>query len=389
MKLRISSSEDLWQLYNLIACGDSITTKSKRKVTKENAVSSLGSTVKILVLEVEVKDMFFSPDEIHIGGVNRTESDFVRLGAHHSLRVVYDPPQELLLKKEEWNEVLEERLRYACNSDEQSDTMALLVDYGMAQLVTINPSLFSIKATVHTTIPKKRRTDASARDKGVQQFFKKVKETLLLWVKQLEKSKLIIVGSPGTVREELLKYLKANVSYEAEKERALAQCLSKFALVKVSNLSHDGVRQVMEDPATAMMFQDKRCQKDMQEWGRFQSLLSSQPDRCVYTPQVVYAAVQLEAVSSLMISDAVFRSPDPVVRYFFLALAQAVKRGGGTSVHIFSSNHVSGEQLTMLGEVAAILSFDCPELDEVEPCEEFFESPEVADFIKGVKVIQV
>eukprot|EP00796_Vickermania_ingenoplastis_P009156 gene9156-6436_t len=388
LRLCIDTSEDLWHVYNLLTPGDSITTKSRRKVNRENAVSNLGSVIKILSLEVEITDISFSPEELRISGINRTESEFIRLGAHHSLTVVYNPPQEVMIKKVEWNHILEERLKDACNTDGQSDTVAILMNYGEAQVTVIHSSFINIKAKIETTIAKKRRADGSARDQSIEKFFRQVKEAIARYV-DVEKTKIIVLASPGSVRNEFLQYLKNTSQHDSERERALSQFIPKMLPVKVHNMSHDGIRQALSNPDVAAAFQSKKCQKDMQEWDRFQNLLNQSPDRCVYTPQIVLHAVLLGAVSSLMMSDAVFRSPDPIVRRFFLALAQCVKRVGGTSVSVFSSSHVTGEQLSMLGDVAAILSYDCPELDEIEPIEDFFSTEEVEKFIRDEATVHV
>lgn len=388
IRLLVENTEDLWHLYNMITAGDHITTKSRRKVTRENAVSNLGAVIKVLNLEVEVTDISFSPDEVRISGVNKTENEFVRLGAYHSVTVIYDPPQEVTIMKKEWNELLDERLRDACNMDKQADTVAVLMNYGEAQVAVLHPSIIDIKAKIGTTIAKKRRADGTARDKSIQKFFKQTKEALLRFI-DFSRTRVVLLASPGTVRNEFLQYLKTTTQHDTDAERALAAFLPKFMLIKVHNLSHDGIRQALSDPDAAAAFQSKRCQKDIQEWDRFQTTLNTNPDRCVYTPQMVFNAVLLGAVSSLIISDAVFRSPDPTVRRFFLAMAQRVKRGGGTKVSVFSSSHVTGEQLSMLGNVAAILAYDCPELDEIEPVENFFELTEVAEFLREETITQV
>ena len=41
-------------------------------------------------------------------------------------------------------------------------------------------------------------------------------------------------------------------------------------------------------------------------------------------------------------------------------------RGAGCPVHIFSSQHVSGEQLAQLSGIAGILRWPCPELNNLD-----------------------
>jgi len=61
-----------------------------------------------------------------------------------------------------------------------------------------------------------------------------------------------------------------------------------------------------------------------------------------------------------------FRGCDVATRKRYVTLIETVKDSGG-EVKIFSSLHVSGEQLSQLTGIAAILRFPMPELeDEVD-----------------------
>ncbi len=64
----------------------------------------------------------------------------------------------------------------------------------------------------------------------------------------------------------------------------------------------------------------------------------------------------------MLISDALFRSLDILERKKYVQLVEQVKEHGA-QVRIFSSSHSSGEQLTQLSGVAAILRFPIPEED--------------------------
>lgn len=386
-KLLVESVEDLWHLYNLLTIGDSITCKSRRKVHHENAVSQLGNTIKMIVVEIAITDINFSPDEIRINGTNKTQSEFLRIGAYHSIIVSCDPPQAVVIKKNEWNEILEERLRDCC-LPASSSTALILMNYGEGKVAMLHSSIIEIKAHLKKTIAKKHCADGMARDKSILRFFQQVKDAIVRFV-DFEATKVVILASPGNVRNEFFSFLQTTTQHDHPSERALARFLPKFTLVKVHDLSHEGIRQVLEDPVVGAAVQSRKYKGEMDQWKRFQAMLSKHPDRCVYTPQLAFHAVNLGAVSSLMINDKVFRSPDPVERCFFLALAQCVRRIGGSKVTAFSSNHVIGEQLSMLGDVAAVLSYDCPELNDIVPEENFISSKQVAEFLEKEKIMKV
>lgn len=78
------------------------------------------------------------------------------------------------------------------------------------------------------------------------------------------------------------------------------------------------------------------------------------------------------AVEVLLITDALFRSNDIQVRKKYVQLVEAVKQSGG-QVRIFSSMHVSGEQLGQISGVAAMLRFPLPDIEDSDEASEDLE----------------
>ncbi|TXG48621.1 hypothetical protein EZV62_024496 [Acer yangbiense] len=89
------------------------------------------------------------------------------------------------------------------------------------------------------------------------------------------------------------------------------------------------------------------------------------PTRACYGPKHVEVAHERMAVQTLLITDDLFRNADVAARKKYVNLVNSVKKSGGTA-HVFSSMHVSGEQLGQLTGVAAILRFPLPDLDDIE-----------------------
>lgn len=69
------------------------------------------------------------------------------------------------------------------------------------------------------------------------------------------------------------------------------------------------------------------------------------------------------AIETLLVTDDLFRSQDINTRKRFINLVESVRDNNGDA-KIFSSLHVSGEQLSLLSGVAAILRFPLPDLLE-------------------------
>ena len=99
-------------------------------------------------------------------------------------------------------------------------------------------------------------------------------------------------------------------------------------------------------------------------------MFNDDPTRTAYGLEAVVAAVSLQAVSELLITDKVYRTDDFAERNKFVELMEEVKNAGG-QVYKFSSLHVSGEKLDCYTGIAATLRFsvEVAEID-VPPVEE-------------------
>ncbi|EAN94245.1 hypothetical protein C3747_4g766 [Trypanosoma cruzi] len=381
VKVTVGTSEDLWHLYNFVLCGDRVRARTRRKVAKETSIGTKAAEVRFITLEVEVQQVEFSPEELRIHGINISENEHVKLGAHHTLSVITFPPQDITIIKKEWDDIAEERLKEACDNEAKADTAAVIMDNGTANLLLVTPSFMHPKARVEVNIAKKHKNDGTARDKSIQRFFKQVLDAVCTHV-DFEKVKILLICSPGHIREEFFKYMESTtVNAEAGPLRVMYKNLSKVVLLKITDCTNDALRKAFADPAIANEMSSTRAREDINVWQSFHSTISSDPDRCVYTPQIVYQAAMLGAIGRLMVSDNVFRSSSPVERRFYLSLVQFVKKGGG-KVSVFSSNHITGEQLIQLGSVAAILLFPCPELDDVAVVKDFIYGEEATAFIR-------
>ncbi|KAJ9105534.1 hypothetical protein QFC21_001905 [Naganishia friedmannii] len=99
-------------------------------------------------------------------------------------------------------------------------------------------------------------------------------------------------------------------------------------------------------------------------------MLGSDELRAWYGPDHVELAIDRGAVGTLLISDELFRSNDPVQRRRYVRMVEAVRAKGGEAL-IFSSMHESGQQLNLLTGIAAILTYPLDiEVVEMEEREE-------------------
>ncbi|XP_059143702.1 protein pelota homolog [Physella acuta] len=123
------------------------------------------------------------------------------------------------------------------------------------------------------------------------------------------------------------------------------------------------VTEVLADPSIAVKLADTKAAGEVKALDDFYTMLQTDPDRAYYGIRHCERAAEQQAIELLMVSDELFRAQDIAQRKRYVSLVDSVKENGA-EVKIFSSLHVSGEQLGQLSGVAAILRFPMPEEDD-------------------------
>ena len=172
LTLYVSSVEDIWHLYNLITIGDTVRAKTQRKIVKDTGASTATERkVMVLSLQVTHAPVFDPVGILRISGVNRTECEWVRLGAAHTTDIAYDPPCDIKMIKQEWDTLCDARLAEACDEDAKADSAAVVMENGLAFVCLVNGAMCITKQKIDTSISRKRRGDSSARDNSVSKFY--------------------------------------------------------------------------------------------------------------------------------------------------------------------------------------------------------------------------
>jgi protein pelota len=125
---------------------------------------------------------------------------------------------------------------------------------------------------------------------------------------------------------------------------------------------------VLKSREVAATMKDMRFTREAQYINQFYDMLRKEDSRAWYGPTSVEKVINEGAVGVggvLLISDSLFRSQDTETRKKYVALVEKVTGGGGEA-RILSSAHESGQRLSMLGNIAAILTYPVYELEEDE-----------------------
>lgn len=171
----------------------------------------------------------------------------------------------------------------------------------------------------------------------------------------------MVIAGPGSTKDQFRQYLLA----QAYRVKSMEGVKSRVALLDVSSMGKEGLREVLGDPRAMSLIKDTKSATELRAMKEFNEVMLFHPDKACYGPKSVDLASELIAIEILLITDEMYRNRDNGLRKKYIGLVDSVKRSGGKAL-VLSSMHVSGEQLTMLTGIAAILRFPVPDIDDLE-----------------------
>jgi protein pelota len=312
-------------------------------------------------LTIRLKKVDFDPQslQVRLSGITTSESDFVRLGSHHTLTL--ELMQNFSLEKTCWDQIYLDLIDEACHPERQSEVAAVVMQAGLAHVCLIAGSLTVTKARIDVQIPKKR-TGSSQHAKSILKFYEQVYQALLRHV-PWDKVKILLIASPGFVKDDFYQYLLQESV--RRNDRDFIENKSKILLVKASSGHKHALEEVLSDPSILSQMEDTKVAKETQVLQQFMRMIDTDPMRAFYGYLHVSKADEQIAVNSLLVTDELFRNSNVATRKKYVALVESVIEHGG-KVYIFSSMHVSGQQLQQVSGVAAILRYPLPDLEELE-----------------------
>lgn len=163
------------------------------------------------------------------------------------------------------------------------------------------------------------------------------------------------------MKEHFFEYMQA---YAVKNDiKVLIEQKNKFVLVHSSSGFKHSLKEVLLDPLVQARLSDTKAASEVKLLESFFQILNTEPSRAFYGMKHVEKANEFQAIETLLVTDTLFRSKDIKERKRYVALADSVRENGG-DVRLFSSLHVTGEQLDSLTGVAAILRFPLPDLED-------------------------
>ncbi|CAJ0564059.1 unnamed protein product, partial [Mesorhabditis spiculigera] len=319
-------AEDMWHLYNLIRVGDSVQSKTMRKVVSESNTGSTMAQRVILRLTIAIETIDYDPGEsaLHLKGKNLEENEQVKLGQYHTLDL--EPGRKFKLTKDEWDLMDIERLQEALDPATQADVAAVVLHEGLAHVCLLTPAMTLVRAKI-----------------------------------DMQVIKCCLIAARGFLNQQFLTHL-INFA-DGQGKKFTGEQKGKFVLAHASSGFKHALKEVLEDTKVAARLAETKAQGEVKALKQFFDLMANDPDRAYYGYKHVLKANEENAIETLMLADSLFRSQDIATRKKYIKLVESARENNAT-VLIFSSMHVSGEQLALLTGCAAILRFGMPELDD-------------------------
>jgi len=350
--------EDMWHAFNLVAAKDLLKSTTIRRVQTESATGSTSSN-KIrttLTIQVESTDFDIQAGVLRVKGRNVEENQYVKMGQYHTIDLELN--RKFVLTKDEWDIVCMERVEQACDATKQADLGAIVMQEGIAHVCLVLSSMTIVRAKIEVNIPRKRRGNCTQHDKGLYKFYDQVIQAALRHF-NFDVLKCILVASPGFVKDQFSEYMFSQAIKMDQK--VLTDNKSKFILVHASSGFKHSLKEVLAEPAVLSRLSDTKAASEVKALDSFYTMLQNEPDRAFYGIGHVEKANDMSAIEILLVTDELFRSHDLATRKRYVHLVESVRDNNG-EVKIFSSLHVSGEQLGQLSGVAALLRFPLPDL---------------------------
>ncbi|CCF59717.1 hypothetical protein KAFR_0H03070 [Kazachstania africana CBS 2517] len=355
--------EDLFALYQIIENEDELI--FKKKFTSKREEDSKKST-ELVKLKIQVVSRDFDMKEEYLKFKGTTVADDsgrinvdVPVGKFISFSVNYAYPFTII--KQSFDKYARKMLEEASQPELRSDTAAVVLQEGVAHICVLTTSSTIVKQKIEYSLPKKKRsTDVMKFNEKIEKFYKAIYNGMKKHF-DLSKLKMILLCSPGFYAKTLMEKVIFYANEEHNKE--ILDNQSIFLVAHCSTGYLQGINEVLKDPAYATKLKDTKYSKEAMVMDDFLRHLNDDDYKAWYGENEVRKAADMGAIDSILVTDSFVRSHDVSERKKNLELIDSVERNGGVA-YVFSTLHISGEELEKLTGIACILKYPLPDLDE-------------------------
>ncbi|CAE8718014.1 unnamed protein product [Polarella glacialis] len=354
-------SEDLWHLFNLCCKGDIVKAMTFRKISREGSTGTVQTEVKKMMMSVEVKSIEYDAagDCIRFSGRNCEENQWVKMGQHHTLDIELN--NKVTIAKDRWDAMFLRELDEATDVHKTAEVAVVLLEAGLANFHLLTAVLAKDVHRVALQLPRKRVT-TTGYDKTIVRFFEQVYAGIKDHI-DLGLVKCVLLAGPGFVKDDFLVWMLQRATQTGDTQ--ILQKKSLFVCARASCVHKQALKELLADEQVQKSITNTKAAAHLKALEGFYQMVKNEPDRVCYGPKQVKDAVEKCAVSTLMVVDSLFRNANVATRRQYVDMVETTKDQGAT-VLVFSSQHVSGEQLKQLSGIAGILRFPLPEIGDID-----------------------
>jgi protein pelota len=338
--LRVEVPDDLWYLSDIISEGDTVISKTKRRMEQERDVKRAERGEKITItLGVKVDSVEFdrNVDRLRIGGTVVSGPESVPAGSYHTLNV--QPGMVVTVVKERWQAHELIRVKDAENVI-KAKILLVAMEEGYAELGILRNYGIKPAGTIRESISGKDEIATQAAE--TQKFFAGVASAI---ENELEGLERVVIAGPGFVKDSFYKYLQ-------EKKPGIA----KLTVVEsVSTGGQKGLEELVKRGVIERVVKEAKIHSEVKYLNRlFEEI--SRGELAAYGFDEVKKAVDSGAVEVLLVSNSLLKQYKIEKKGGLENLIKAVEQMKG-KVMLVSEEHELGKQFEGMGGIGAILRY--------------------------------
>jgi len=344
--LKIETLDDLWHLYNVVAPGDTVISRTARRVKiGDDEARKQDSVRKPMTLVLTVEDVSFHTftNRVRILGViTEGPSDLVSVGSHHTFNV--ETGTTLTIIKTRWPDFLLKRLKDAEKAQLSPVCLIVTIEDGVSELFLAADYGLKEAVRVRTEISRKRGTQKSY-DSSMKEFFDEVVRAIKAQLEQNEFG-LIIIAGPGFVKDHFQTHLSS----------LKIKDLPPVVVESTNSIGIPGAKEILYRGVISKAITGLKVETETQLIEDIIGHVAKGDGLAAYGDDEVSKAVQYGAVEELLITDIRLREASEDKRRWIDRIIRDTEQTRG-NFHIVSTEHPAGDQLQNLGGVAAVLRF--------------------------------
>lgn len=340
------NTDDLYSIYRILKPNDKLKASTSRRIRRkeEDGRQDSGERIK-MTLEISVEEFAFHGfgDNLRVKGkITSGPENLISLGTYHTLAL--KPMEKVTITKEKWTPLEIKIIEDAEKASMLAQILIVTIEDDSVCIAFVTQ--FSIKIIAEFTAGVARKfSDVKQHNTEMGQFFKEAYETIRDTVEQYQ-PKIIIVAGPGFTPEEFYDFIK-------KRDPSL---FKKIQLVHTNTGGRVGLSEVLSRKLPEKIAEEQRVAYEMRLMEELRKRIGKDTGTVTYGLSNVKQALEMGAVDTLLISDDMLRIDDIEQRETIDQLVEQNAKMRGKTV-IFSVLHETGEQLSKLGGIAALLRY--------------------------------